>query len=119
LQAAENAQDTADGKRRVFVKEPTPPYDKGDLWVTAIDNDGDGENDMYVANTTKLEGEKFSKDDWQPATSTFEHIKSLQEEIDAARAELDEFSNDGILTAVEKKSVRTIFSDISTNHTND
>jgi hypothetical protein len=74
---------------------------------------------MYVANTTKLEGEKFSKDDWQPATSTFEHIKSLQEEIVAARAELDEFAEDGILTALEKKSVRTIFSDISTNHASD
>lgn len=119
LQAAENAQDTADGKRRVFVVQPTPPYDKGDLWVTTLDNDGDGENDMYVANTAKAEGETYNKDDWQPATSAFEHIKSLQEKIDAARAELDEFAEDGILTVLEKKSVRTIFSDISTNHMND
>ncbi len=119
LQAAENAQDTADGKRRVFVVQPTPPYDKGDLWVTTLDNDGDGENDMYVANTAKAEGETYNKDDWQPATSAFEHIKSLQEKIDKARAELDEFAEDGILTVLEKKSVRTIFSDISTNHMND
>ena len=119
LQAAENAQDTADGKRRVFVTQPTPPYDKGDLWVTTIDNDGDGENDMYVANTPKLEGEKFDKNDWQPATSTFKQLESLQEDINAARAALDEFAEDGILTALEKKSVRTIFSDISTNHASD
>lgn len=29
---AATAQDTADGKRRVFVAEPTTPYDIGDLW---------------------------------------------------------------------------------------
>ena len=32
-EAASNAQDTADGKRRVFVDTPYPPYDVGDLWV--------------------------------------------------------------------------------------
>jgi len=74
---------------------------------------------MYVANTARSESETFNADDWQPATSTFERLNSLQEEIDAARAELDEFAEDGILTALEKKSVRTIFSDISANHTND
>lgn len=31
--AASKAQDTADGKRRVFVAQPYPPYDEGDLWV--------------------------------------------------------------------------------------
>ena len=30
---AANAQDTADGKRRVFTSVPVPPYDPGDLWV--------------------------------------------------------------------------------------
>lgn len=33
LQDASKAQDTADGKRRVFVATPTTPYDVGDLWV--------------------------------------------------------------------------------------
>ena len=33
LAAAAAAQDTADGKRRVFVATPYPPYDVGDLWV--------------------------------------------------------------------------------------
>lgn len=32
-EAASNAQDTADGKRTVFVAEPKPPYQVGDLWV--------------------------------------------------------------------------------------
>ena len=31
--AASKAQDTADGKRRVFVAQPYPPYDVGALWV--------------------------------------------------------------------------------------
>lgn len=31
--AASTAQDTADGKRRVFVSTPYVPYDIGDLWV--------------------------------------------------------------------------------------
>lgn len=34
LEAASRAQDTADGKRRVFVATPTPPYDEGDLWAS-------------------------------------------------------------------------------------
>lgn len=32
-EAASTAQDTANGKRRVFVAQPYPPYDVGDLWV--------------------------------------------------------------------------------------
>lgn len=36
LEAAKHAQDTADGKRRMFVQEqPVPPYDKGDQWSNA------------------------------------------------------------------------------------
>lgn len=42
LAAAKAAQDTADGKRRVFTSQPKPPYDKGDLWVNAT----------YPADTT-------------------------------------------------------------------
>ncbi len=42
LAAAKAAQDTADGKRRVFTSQPVPPYDEGDLWVNAT----------YPANTT-------------------------------------------------------------------
>ncbi|WP_105198959.1 phage tail protein [Pseudoalteromonas sp. T1lg10] len=34
LADAAKAQDTADSKRRVFVAQPAPPYDVGDLWDT-------------------------------------------------------------------------------------
>lgn len=37
LALAGKAQDTADGKRRVFVDTPYPPYDKGDLWSRGSD----------------------------------------------------------------------------------
>jgi len=33
LKIANEAKDTADGKRRVFVDTPTVPYDVGDLWL--------------------------------------------------------------------------------------
>ena len=39
-EAAAAAQDTADGKRRVFVSTPVPPYDVGDLWLTGGSADG-------------------------------------------------------------------------------
>ena len=40
LEAAKRAQDTADGKRRMFVREqPVPPYDKGDQWSNATFED--------------------------------------------------------------------------------
>ncbi len=37
LALAGQAKDTADGKRRVFVDTPYPPYDKGDLWSRGSD----------------------------------------------------------------------------------
>ena len=39
-EAASKAQDTADGKRRVFTETPYPPYDIGDLWLTGGKTDG-------------------------------------------------------------------------------
>jgi len=35
LRLAADAKDTADNKRRVFLTQPTPPYDEGDIWVNA------------------------------------------------------------------------------------
>ena len=53
-EAASNAQDTADGKRRVFVDTPYPPYDIGDLWVDGKDLrrciKGRTESESYIAN---------------------------------------------------------------------
>ena len=67
LEAAKHAQDTADGKRRVFVHEqPVPPYDKGDQWSNAT-FEGKYKNDLLVCICPKAAGEPFDIEDWQSA----------------------------------------------------
>ena len=67
LEAAKHAQDTADGKRRMFVREhPVPPYDKGDQWSNATFGDK-YHNDLLVCVRPKAAGEEFSIEDWQAA----------------------------------------------------
>ena len=67
LEAAKHAQDTADGKRRVFVREqPVPPYDKGDQWSNATYEDK-YKNDLLVCVRPKATGEPFDIEDWQSA----------------------------------------------------
>lgn len=67
LEAAQRAQDTADGKRRVFVQAiPVPPYDAGDQWSNATFGDK-YRNDLLVCIQSKKKGEEFSIEDWQSA----------------------------------------------------
>lgn len=67
LEAAQRAQDTADGKRRVFVQAiPVPPYDAGDQWTNATLGDK-YRNDLLVCIQPKKKGEEFSIEDWQSA----------------------------------------------------
>lgn len=67
LEAAKRAQDTADGKRRMFVQErPVPPYDKGDQWSNATYKDK-YKNDLLVCIRPKATGEPFDIEDWQSA----------------------------------------------------
>lgn len=67
LEAAKRAQDTADGKRRVFVQAiPVPPYDAGDQWSNATFGDK-YRNDLLVCIQPKKKGEEFSIEDWQSA----------------------------------------------------
>ena len=67
LEAAKHAQDTADGKRRVFVQAvPVPPYDAGDQWTNATYGDK-YRNDLLVCIQSKKKGEEFSIEDWQSA----------------------------------------------------
>ena len=58
MATAANAQDTADGKRRVFISQPVPPYDVGDLWCEG--NSGD----IKTCTTAKAEGGTFDATDW-------------------------------------------------------
>lgn len=85
LEAANRAQDTADGKRRVFVAQPTlqQEYDEGDLWVNATYKDENVEysNDALRAIVAKKNGESFSITHWKPVqqytTKPISAIKQL------------------------------------------
>ena len=61
--AASKAQDTADGKRQVFVSQPYPPYDIGDLWLTGGSTDGE----LRRCATARKTG-SFVAADWVTAT---------------------------------------------------
>lgn len=57
MAAAEKAQDTADGKRRVFVVTPQPPYDIGDLWANGTD--------ILTCSTARSAGSVYVSTDWE------------------------------------------------------
>lgn len=89
LGKAAEAQDTADAKRRVFVSQPTPPYDIGDLWTQGADGD------LMRCAVGRKSGD-YVKSDWVLATkytddtalNTFkdtvysESIKEIQGQLD-------------------------------------
>jgi hypothetical protein len=60
LEAARRAQDTAGGKRRVFVATPTPPYDVGDLWTQGTSGD------LMRCKFARASG-NYSSSDWERA----------------------------------------------------
>lgn len=89
LAAAEKAQDTANGKRRVFVVQPEPPYDIGDLWAQG------STGDLMRCKVARASG-AYSAEDWEKASkytddSTFntfldsvfkDTINNLKKQID-------------------------------------
>ena len=70
LAIANSAKDTADSKRRVFVVQPTPPYDVGDLWIK--------DEELYRCQTTKSKDETFEENDWIIATKYTDDTKANQ-----------------------------------------
>lgn len=64
---AATAQDTADGKRRVFVTTPYPPYDIGDLWVNGTD--------LRRCATARASG-SYQVNDWVLAV-TYDNTKTV------------------------------------------
>lgn len=61
LAAAEKAQDTANHKRRVFVVQPEPPYDIGDLWTQGSNGD------LMRCKVARASG-SYSASDWEKAS---------------------------------------------------
>lgn len=79
LADAARAQDTADGKRRVFVSQPVPPYDVGDLWAQ-----GDG-GDLMRCNTARASGDYVAAD-WGKA-SDYTNDDALHEFVEGEYAD--------------------------------
>lgn len=78
LVAAGNAQESADGKMRVFTSQPIPPYDLGDLWAQG------STGDLMRCKTAKDTG-IYSANDWEKA-SKYTDDTLAQEAKDAANS---------------------------------
>ena len=70
LSDASKAQETADGKMKVFSAQPTPPYQVGDIWVNATyPSDGSTyKNEVLRCKTDKKAGSQFAIADWIKAS---------------------------------------------------
>ena len=70
LSDASKAQETADGKMKVFSAQPIPPYQLGDIWVNATyPTDGSiYKNEILRCQTTKAKGSSFAIADWTKAS---------------------------------------------------
>ena len=70
LSDASKAQETADGKMKVFSTQPTPPYQVGDIWVNATyPSDGSTyKNEVLRCQTNKAAGSQFVIGDWIKAS---------------------------------------------------
>ena len=76
MAAAEKAQDTADGKRRVFVVTPQPPYDIGDLWTNG--------EDILTCSTARPSGSVYVSTDWKKL-NTYTDDTVANEALEEAR----------------------------------
>jgi phage-related protein len=97
LELAQKAQDTADGKRRIFIIQPFAPYDAGDLWAG-------GENyPLKVCRTPKEAGEAFDSSDWVLADNSKSYtdslvnstISSLNKAIEDTQKEAKNYTDEG------------------------
>ena len=70
LSDASKAQETADGKMKVFSAQPIPPYQLGDIWVNATyPTDGSiYKNEILRCQTAKVKGSSFAIADWTKAS---------------------------------------------------
>ena len=101
---AARAQDTADGKRRVFVDTPFTPYDKGDLWVQGEDGD------IMRCILSRAAGE-FDASDWGKASKYTDD--TLAEEV---MGRLDDWASDGFISPPEKSYLSSLLEDIQAEH---
>lgn len=129
LENAQKAQDTADGKRRIFVRQPqnSDAYDIGDMWVNATYG-STYKDDMLRANTSKKAGEAFSISHWelaskytddtlaQEAKKIAEETKKAAEKLDSTVSSMKDFTdeafNDGIVDRGEAAAIKKYLNNI-------
>ena len=90
LQTASFAQSTANSKCRVFLTQPTPPYDTGDMW-------NQGQNgDILTCVVARGEGASYVESDWQKLNkyTDDETANKALEEARKSRAMLINLDND-------------------------
>ena len=116
LANAQKAQDTADGKRRVFVTQPTSSsvYDVGDLWVNATYG-STYNNDLLRCITAKASGQAFSINHWTKASDytnddkanqAIEEAANAKQEAQDAKDRLDDWADDGVISPTEKQGLK-------------
>lgn len=90
LDDASQAQDTADGKRRVFYDTPSPPYDKGDMWTQ-----GTG-GDILVCQVSRTITGSYNRADWTIASKYTDDTVAnrAEEKADNAQSSADKANND-------------------------
>lgn len=119
LQEAAAAQDTADGKRRVFTVQPVPPYDKGDLWANAVYPVGTGEtynNVLLKCKTSKTKGQSFDIADWEDSSRAIQSADIAQADATQALTNLSNMASDGVITKQEKVSIKREWIEIKSEY---
>jgi hypothetical protein len=112
LSDASKAQETADGKMKVFSTQPTPPYQLGDIWVNAT-YPADGstyKNEVLRCQTLKAAGSPFAIADWIKASrytdDTVANVakKAAEEAQKAAQTAQTNITNLGKTVTSNKKA---------------
>lgn len=97
LADAKKAQDTADSKRKIFVRQPldTETYEVGDLWVNATFSNTYS-NDVLRCKTAKAAGTSFSINHWEKASKYTDDQAALEAQrlANAAQADVDQAKRD-------------------------
>ena len=96
MAAASKAQDTADGKRRVFVTQPVPPYDKGDLWCSG------SSGDILTCMTAKASGESYATSDWRKLNKYTDDsaVKALDNKLNSSEEIFNRLTNNGTVQGI-------------------
>ena len=112
LSDASKAQETADGKMKVFSTQPNPPYQVGDIWVNATyPSDGSTyKNEVLRCQTYKAAGSQFAIGDWIKASrytdDTVANVakKAAEEAQKAAQTAQTNITNLGKTVTSNKKA---------------